>query len=85
MKMKKNVLACIAMTAALAVIQPLSVSAYENYEKKTSVQLFVKANGMFNNWDGVTNVAQFVGDNGEFCFAYDKGDKIGRASCRERV
>lgn len=74
--MKKNVLACIAMTAALAVIQPLSVSAYENYEKKTSVQLFVKANGMYNNWDGVTNVAQFVGDNGEFCFAYDKGDNV---------
>lgn len=76
MKMKKNVLACISLIVGMALINPVNVSAYEIGEKKTGVKLTVKAEGQYSNWDGTTNAAQFIGGNGEFCFAYDNGDNV---------
>lgn len=45
-------------------------------EYKTSVKMNVVCEGQYTNWDGVTNAAQFIGDNGEFCFAYDGDDSV---------
>lgn len=51
----------------------------KNKEKKisgfsasdTGVKLSVEAEGSYANWDGTSNVAQFVGSNGAYSFAYD--------------
>ena len=44
--------------------------------QNTSINLEVKSNGAYINWDGVTNVSQFINPNGNLCFAYDAGDNI---------
>lgn len=38
---------------------------------QTADEISVKCVGQYINWDGVTNVAQFVGSNGDLSFAYD--------------
>ena len=38
---------------------------------QTADEIAVKCVGQYINWDGVTNVAQFVGSNGDLSFAYD--------------
>lgn len=68
--MKKRIFAvflalCMVLTCSLAV------SADTYTAKKTSVAVSVSAKGSYQNWDGVSNVAQFIDNNGRFCFAYD--------------
>lgn len=36
----------------------------------------VEAEGEYRNWDGVSNVAQFADNNGEYCFAYNAGKYV---------
>ncbi|MBP3611160.1 MAG: hypothetical protein J6J42_12600 [Lachnospiraceae bacterium] len=42
----------------------------------TSLEVTVKAVGEYQNWDGVTNVSQFLDARGNLCFAYDAGENI---------
>ncbi len=70
MKKIVSILVCAALAANAAVI---NVCAYTESIKKTSVQVAVDCD-RYINWDGTSNVAQFIGPNGKFCFAYD-GDK----------
>ena len=70
MKKLVSILVCAALAANAAVI---NVCAYAESIKKTSVQVAVDCD-RYINWDGTSNVAQFIGPNGKFCFAYD-GDK----------
>lgn len=67
--MKKiiSVLVCAALAANFAAI---GVSAYTEKVKKTSSQVSITSD-QYINWDGTTNVAQFIGSNGQFSFAYD--------------
>ncbi len=37
----------------------------------TDIDIKVEAAGEYSNWDGVSNVAQFIDGNGEYRFAYD--------------
>ena len=36
----------------------------------------IVADGIYHNWDGVTNVPQFMAPDGSFCFAIDSGDSV---------
>ncbi|MGN0600437.1 MAG: hypothetical protein ACI4JK_11140 [Oscillospiraceae bacterium] len=67
--MKKiiSLLVCAALAANFAVI---GASAYTEKTKKTSSQVTVTSD-QYINWDGTSNVAQFIGSNGKFSFAYD--------------
>lgn len=81
MNMKKWGKVFAAMCMALAVsstvfAQPQHVSAALCREQKTSIKINVEAVGGAENWDGVTNVSQFLDENGEYCFAYDKGSYV---------
>lgn len=42
----------------------------------TSMDITVKATGEYQNWDGVTNVSQFLDAQGNLCFACDAGENI---------
>lgn len=74
--MKKLLKRIVSAAVAASMVFAMSMTAYADNVtvKKTIIEQKVSAKGSYSNWDGVSNVAQFVGSNGEFCFAYD-GDK----------
>lgn len=49
---------------------PSSAVAKSSNMIKTDVKTYVSASGDYYNWDGISNVAQFVNDKGDYCFAY---------------
>lgn len=63
----------ISLGLALCMVMSCSViaSADSQSSTKTDVTLSIKASGVYTNWDGTSNVAQFIDDEGCFCFAYD--------------
>lgn len=52
-------------------------SAASCTEKRTTVKKEIAASGEYVNWEGVSNVSQFLGADGELYFAYDNGKTIG--------
>ncbi|MGN0596614.1 MAG: hypothetical protein ACI4J1_04730, partial [Ruminiclostridium sp.] len=76
--MKKLVKTVLSLFAAAVMASSAVVSAYadNNAAKKTNVVHTIYAEGAYYNWEGVSSAAQFVGSNGEFCFAYDDGDYV---------
>ena len=67
----------IILSLGLAVSSAISFAASAFAASKvteTSVNKKIKAVGVYENWDGVSNVAQFTDSKGNFCFAYD-GDE----------
>ena len=52
-------------------MQAASVSAAD-----TGIQKEVVAAGEYSNWEGVSNISQFLDANGNYCFAYDNGDTV---------
>ncbi|MCM1328716.1 MAG: hypothetical protein NC253_04670 [Ruminococcus sp.] len=69
MKLKK---AAAALAVAFAV-NAAAVTAFADnaVQYKTKDQAKVYAVGQYSNWDGVSTTAQFIGTNGELCYAYD--------------
>lgn len=63
-----------ALAASMCLATAATAYADEYVTRMTVVQERVYASGKYKNWDGVSNVAQFVNNKGQFCFAYD-GDK----------
>lgn len=83
--MKKSVklLLCGVLSVFMTLTAAVSASADEKIEKKTIVEERVAAEGVYANWDGVSNVSHFVGSNGEFCFAYDGKEYVTVVRTRE--
>lgn len=75
-KMTKKVISTVLCAIIAANSAAITAFADKINEYKTSVKKEVECVGQYANWDGVTNVAQFIGDNGEFCFAYDGKDSV---------
>lgn len=42
----------------------------------TDINIKVHAVGKYQNWDGVSNVSQFIDENGKYCFAYDSENYV---------
>ncbi len=42
----------------------------------TKINYSVDSKGIYSNWEGVSNVSQFLDEKGNYCFAYYKGKKI---------
>ena len=60
----------------LAVLSPSEVHAKIFTETQTSVKIKIEAMGQYINWDGVSNVSQFLDEKGELCFAFDNGKYV---------
>lgn len=76
---KKNIASKIAFLMLLCVLIALPQdNFYANDLKasKTSVNKSIEAVGQYINWDGVSNVSQFLDKNNELCFAYDNGKYV---------
>lgn len=61
------------VTKTAKVATAVSTTAFTS---KTEIGQQIYASGVYQNWDGVTNVSQFVGSNGDLCFAYDDDDYV---------
>lgn len=75
MNFKRTLVSIILVgTTALSA----SVTSYADSRKmnKTIIEHTVTAEGSYKNWDGISSVTQFVGSNGELCFAYEEGDHV---------
>ncbi len=44
--------------------------------KDTGINIKIAANGEYKNWDGVSNVSQFIDGSGRYCFAYDNEENV---------
>lgn len=77
-KMKKRKAMILAFVMALCVLMSNSVTVEANTMQTidTGISQKVYAVGQYANWDGVSTVAQFVDQKGNFCFAFMKGKKI---------
>ncbi len=52
-------------------------TAYADFEAKDSgIKEHIDASGRYDNWDGVTNIAQFESPSGNFCYAVDSGSDV---------
>ena len=62
----------------------------------TDINIKIAADGEYVNWDGVSNVSQFIDGSGRYCFAYDSGKYVfivktenglidGNSVCLEKV
>lgn len=76
MKRKLFIFAVVGVLFVKNAFWPIEVSAARLKEQKTNIKLEVNASGAYRNWDGVSNVAQFTDEAGEFAFAYDKGKYV---------
>ena len=67
----------LSMVFALLIgFIPMNVQAKTFSTIDTGVQLQIKAEGEYQNCDGVSNVAQFVDEKGNYCFAYDTANYV---------
>ncbi len=65
----------------LIVLSLLSASVFPVYgaeesQINTKIKHNVKAEGEYENWEGVSNVSQFIGSDGEFWFAYNGKENV---------
>lgn len=66
----------LSMVFALLIgFLPMDVQAALS-AKDTGLKLQIKAEGEYKNWDGISNVAQFADEKGNYCFAYDAGKYV---------
>lgn len=65
---------CVCLTCVMLVSSQSKAYTYES--NQTRIKYEVKAAGEYDNWEGVSNVSQFVDDEGNFCFAYDSGKYV---------
>ncbi len=70
--------AAAALGLALCITLSLAATAYADSGEytKTTVSREIAAAGVYENWDGVSNVAQFTDGKGRFCFAYDGENEV---------
>lgn len=71
MKFKRIIGFVVAFVSAFVMVQSTSLA-----QTPTGVEKTVYAMGSYSNWDGVTNVAQFAGPDGNLYFAVDSDSVV---------
>lgn len=66
----------ILAVSCLIVPSAVCAASVNCTEQKTFVNKQIQAAGSYYNWDGVTNVSQFLNEKGELCFAYDNNKYV---------
>ncbi len=73
---KTRLFAAYLLSFSLLALLPSNAFAAEESQIKTKIKHTVKAVGEYGNWEGVSNVSQFIGSDGEFWFACDGKKKV---------
>jgi hypothetical protein len=74
--LRKTAAILLAFALAVTMIPVSTVQADTKKSTKTGIKLNIYATGQYSNWDGVSNVDQFVDADGNYCFAYVKGNYV---------
>ena len=61
---------CLFFLVFSFVLPPVTAHADTSGSKSTGIKYAIQAEGAYSNWEGVSNVSQFLDNNGDFCFAY---------------
>lgn len=80
-KHNKKSRACLSSILTIALILsiliPPSTASADTYAAKSAgIKYEISAAGEYRNWDGVSNVSQFLDQNGNYCFAYDNSKSV---------
>lgn len=73
MNMRSALLVVMAAVCVLLSANPAAAAAGEVY---AGFSKNIYAVGSYANWDGVSNVAQFVNEKGQYCCAYDDDKQV---------
>ena len=73
---KKGSVISFILTLSLLSALPCMAYGAEETQIKTKIKHTVKAEGEYENWEGVSNVSQFIGNDGEFWFAYNGKENV---------
>lgn len=76
MKNKKATIVAVVMVLCILMSNSVTVEANAMKAIDTGISQEVYAVGKYMNWDGVSTVAQFLDQDGNFCFAFKNGKKI---------
>lgn len=71
MKMKKIYRYAAVVLSICLLCQTAAVYAKTGGAKSTGIRKQVYAVGEYANWEGVSNISQFLDETGNYCFAYD--------------
>lgn len=66
----------LAFALLLAAAFPVTAKSAVSGSKSTGIKLQIQATGEYTNWEGVSNVSQFAGADGSYCFAYDNSKSV---------
>lgn len=65
----------VAILLCLCLLCPgIATEVKAENANDTGIEYRIVAKGVYSNWEGVSNVSQFLDQNGNYCFAYD-GEK----------
>ena len=76
MKFTKKIIITLFVMFSIIMSSSTLVRADEVKAIDTGMKQDVYAVGQYSNWDGVPTVSQFIGADGQFCFAFKKDSKI---------
>lgn len=75
--MKRRILPFfLLLSLLLCATKPDFVKAAALDSKRTNLNVAISASGEYSNWEGVSNISQFTGSDGCFCFALNKSKKV---------
>lgn len=67
---------CAVLAAVCVLCGAMPAAAAATGETYAGFRKQICATGVYANWDGVSNVAQFVNEKGQYCFAYDNDKNV---------
>lgn len=71
----RRIFLCV-VAFVLCLVQPGTVYAYTYNEQSTGISYKITAKGEYKNWEGASNVSQFLDNKGNFCFSYYSGKTV---------
>lgn len=72
-KLPRYISFVLAIVLSIAMALPSTTALADTYgAKSTGINYAIEAEGEYRNWEGVSNVSQFLDKDGNYCFAYHK-------------
>lgn len=79
MRFKKIVSTCLTVAVVITstiITNTMFTKAATTKSNNTKIEYEVYAKGEYSNWEGVSNVAQFKDNEGNYCFAYNQEKNV---------
>lgn len=74
--MKKRFFQSIVLAVSVCFLGSVKGQAASIVSKDTKITQHIATSGEYSNWEGVSNVSQFLDEKGRYCFAYDNKNTV---------